>query len=90
MWKTDGCRNVEKCFQQLSITRRAVPNQSHLRRRVTNSGNTFIEGFVSLPYGVVTISEAGYRQRRRRMSKKIPRSDLSTLSTPIIILIFRF
>lgn len=26
--------------------------------RVTNSGNTFIEGFVSLPYGVVTISEA--------------------------------
>lgn len=26
--------------------------------RVTNSGKTFIEGFVSLPYGVVTISEA--------------------------------
>lgn len=26
--------------------------------RVTDSGNTFIEGFVSLPYGVVTISEA--------------------------------
>lgn len=26
--------------------------------RTTNSGNTFIEGFVSLPYGVVTISEA--------------------------------
>lgn len=26
--------------------------------RVTNAGNTFIEGFVSLPYGVVTISEA--------------------------------
>ena len=26
--------------------------------RVTNSGNTFIEGFVSLPYGVVTVSEA--------------------------------
>ena len=26
--------------------------------RVTNTGNTFIEGFVSLPYGVVTISEA--------------------------------
>lgn len=26
--------------------------------RITNSGNTFIEGFVSLPYGVVTISEA--------------------------------
>lgn len=26
--------------------------------RVANSGNTFIEGFVSLPYGVVTISEA--------------------------------
>ena len=26
--------------------------------RTTNSGNTFIEGFVSLPYGVVTVSEA--------------------------------
>ncbi len=26
--------------------------------RVTNTGNTFIEGFISLPYGVVTISEA--------------------------------
>lgn len=26
--------------------------------RVTNSGKSFIEGFVSLPYGVVTISEA--------------------------------
>lgn len=26
--------------------------------RVTNTGNTFIEGFVSLPYGVVTIAEA--------------------------------
>ena len=26
--------------------------------RITNSGKTFIEGFVSLPYGVVTISEA--------------------------------
>ena len=26
--------------------------------RVTNSGKTFIEGFVSLPYGVVTVSEA--------------------------------
>ena len=26
--------------------------------RITNTGNTFIEGFVSLPYGVVTISEA--------------------------------
>ena len=26
--------------------------------RVTDSGKTFIEGFVSLPYGVVTISEA--------------------------------
>ncbi len=26
--------------------------------RTTNKGNTFIEGFVSLPYGVVTISEA--------------------------------
>ncbi len=26
--------------------------------RTTNSGNTFIEGYTSLPYGVVTISEA--------------------------------
>lgn len=26
--------------------------------RVTNTGKTFIEGFVSLPYGVVTVSEA--------------------------------
>lgn len=26
--------------------------------RTTNNGNTFIEGFISLPYGVVTISEA--------------------------------
>lgn len=26
--------------------------------RITNSGKTFIEGFVSLPYGVVTVSEA--------------------------------
>lgn len=26
--------------------------------RITSAGNTFIEGFVSLPYGVVTISEA--------------------------------
>lgn len=26
--------------------------------RVTNSGKTFIEGYVSLPYGVVTVSEA--------------------------------
>ena len=26
--------------------------------RMTNSGNSFIEGYVSLPYGVVTISEA--------------------------------
>ena len=26
--------------------------------RTTNRGNTFIEGFISLPYGVVTISEA--------------------------------
>ncbi len=26
--------------------------------RITNSGKTFVEGFVSLPYGVVTISEA--------------------------------
>lgn len=30
--------------------------------RVTDSGKTFIEGFVSLPYGVVTISEAFPRQ----------------------------
>ncbi|MBR1648877.1 MAG: Ppx/GppA family phosphatase [Alphaproteobacteria bacterium] len=26
--------------------------------RVTNSGKTFIEGYISLPYGVVTVSEA--------------------------------
>jgi len=26
--------------------------------RITNTGKTFIEGFVSLPYGVVTVSEA--------------------------------
>ena len=26
--------------------------------RITNTGKTFVEGFVSLPYGVVTISEA--------------------------------
>lgn len=26
--------------------------------RTTNNGNTFIEGYISLPYGVVTISEA--------------------------------
>lgn len=26
--------------------------------RIANSGNTFVEGFVSLPYGVVTVSEA--------------------------------
>lgn len=31
--------------------------------RITNSGKTFIEGFVSLPYGVVTISEA-FRKRK--------------------------
>ena len=30
--------------------------------RITDSGKTFIEGFVSLPYGVVTISEAFPKQ----------------------------
>lgn len=30
--------------------------------RITNSGKTFIEGFVSLPYGVVTVSEAFPKQ----------------------------
>ncbi len=41
--------------------------------RVTNSGNTFIEGFVSLPYGVVTISEA------------FPQQDMTNLAYNTII-----
>lgn len=41
--------------------------------RVTNSGKTFIEGFVSLPYGVVTISEA------------FPAKDMTTLAYNTII-----
>ena len=41
--------------------------------RVTSSGNTFIEGFVSLPYGVVTISEA------------FPSKDMTTLAYDTII-----
>lgn len=41
--------------------------------RVTNSGNTFIEGFVSLPYGVVTISEA------------FPSADMTSLAYDTII-----
>lgn len=41
--------------------------------RVTNSGNTFIEGFVSLPYGVVTISEA------------FPEQDMTNLAYNTII-----
>ncbi len=41
--------------------------------RVTNSGKTFIEGFVSLPYGVVTISEA------------FPSQDMTTLAYDTII-----
>ncbi len=41
--------------------------------RVTNSGKTFIEGFVSLPYGVVTISEA------------FPSEDLTSLAYDTII-----
>ena len=41
--------------------------------RVTNSGKTFIEGFVSLPYGVVTISEA------------IPSQDMTALAYDTII-----
>lgn len=36
--------------------------------RITDSGKTFIEGFVSLPYGVVTISEA------------FPKQDMTTLA----------
>lgn len=41
--------------------------------RVTNSGKTFIEGFVSLPYGVVTVSEA------------FPSSDMTALAYDTII-----
>lgn len=41
--------------------------------RITNSGKTFIEGFVSLPYGVVTISEA------------FPAKDMTTLAYNTII-----
>lgn len=41
--------------------------------RVTNSGNTFIEGFVSLPYGVVTVSEA------------FPSKDMTNLAYDTII-----
>lgn len=41
--------------------------------RITDSGKTFIEGFVSLPYGVVTISEA------------FPKQDMTTLAYNTII-----
>lgn len=41
--------------------------------RVTNTGKTFIEGFVSLPYGVVTISEA------------FPEGDMTDLAYTTII-----
>ena len=41
--------------------------------RITNSGKTFIEGFVSLPYGVVTISEA------------FPSEDMTSLAYDTII-----
>ena len=41
--------------------------------RVTNSGKTFIEGFVSLPYGVVTVSEA------------FPGSDMTDLAYDTIV-----
>ncbi len=41
--------------------------------RVTNSGKSFIEGFVSLPYGVVTISEA------------FPSQDMTNLAYKTII-----
>lgn len=41
--------------------------------RISNSGNTFIEGFVSLPYGVVTISEA------------LPGHDMTSLAYDSII-----
>lgn len=41
--------------------------------RVTETGKTFIEGFVSLPYGVVTISEA------------FPGKDMTTLAYDTIV-----
>jgi len=41
--------------------------------RITNSGKTFIEGYVSLPYGVVTVSEA------------FPNKDMTTLAYNTII-----
>ena len=41
--------------------------------RVTNSGKTYIEGYVSLPYGVVTVSEA------------FPGSDMTDLAYDTII-----
>lgn len=41
--------------------------------RITNTGKTFIEGFVSLPYGVVTISEA------------FPEQDMTQLAYDTII-----
>ncbi len=41
--------------------------------RITNSGKTFIEGFVSLPYGVVTVSEA------------FPSQDMTNLAYDTII-----
>lgn len=36
--------------------------------RITESGKTFIEGFVSLPYGVVTISEAFPKQDMTKLA----------------------
>ena len=41
--------------------------------RVTNNGKTFIEGYVSLPYGVVTVSEA------------FPGSDMTNLAYDTIV-----
>lgn len=41
--------------------------------RITDTGKTFIEGFVSLPYGVVTISEA------------FPKTEMTTLAYNTII-----
>ncbi|MBE6451210.1 MAG: Ppx/GppA family phosphatase [Alphaproteobacteria bacterium] len=41
--------------------------------RITDTGKTFIEGFVSLPYGVVTISEA------------FPKNEMTTLAYNTII-----
>lgn len=41
--------------------------------RITDSGKMFIEGFVSLPYGVVTVSEA------------FPRSDMTNLAYNTIV-----